>query len=356
MAGKDFYAILGVPKTASDDEIKKSFRRLAHEHHPDKGGDPQKFKDVNEAYQVIGDAEKRAQYDRFGSAAFEQGGFGGGSPFGGGFNGNINMEDLGDLGDIFGSMFGFQSRGGRQKKGRDIETDVAIDFAESVTGAMRTIELYKHVACAKCEGSGSEPGAKIETCKTCQGRGQVQRSAQTPFGVIQTAATCPECHGKGKIPSELCSACKGTGIERKTVKHEIRIPAGIADGETLRVAGEGEYPGSDGRKGDLFIHIRVEHDPRFSREGNDVHSTVHPPYSMLALGGEIQIDTIEGSGSLKIPEGTQPGTVFKLRHKGFHSVHGHGQGDHLVTVLPKVEKKLNKEQKQALDELRKKGL
>lgn len=358
MPGKDYYAILGVKKDATGDDIKKAFRRLAHEHHPDKGGDQQKFKDINEAYQILGDQQKRSKYDQFGSAAFEQGGFGGGAQGFGGFEGfNINMEDLGDFGDILGTMFGVGGRGGRgSKRGQDIETEVAIEFVEAVTGVKKKIKLYKHDPCSTCKGNGAEPGAKIETCKTCQGRGQVTQAVRTMFGVMQSAVPCPECGGKGSKPSQLCAQCKGAGIERKTKEIEVDIPAGIAEGETLKVSGEGEYPGFGGRPGDLYIHARVKSHPMFEREGSDVVSSVRIPYSTLVLGGEIEIDTVDGKGSLKIPEATEAGTIFKIRGKGFPFLRSSGRGDHLVTIQSLVQRKLTKEQRQAIETLRDIGL
>lgn len=357
---KDFYNVLGVPKTATDDEIKKAFRRLAHEHHPDKGGDPSKFKDVNEAYQVLGDAAKRKTYDQFGSAAFENGGMGAGGPAwgGSGFEGmNINMDDLGDFGDILGSMFGVGGRGGRRAaRGQDIETEVTIDFLESVKGTEREIKLYKHVACDVCSGSGAEPDAKIETCKTCEGRGQVRQSMRTVFGMMQHAVACPECGGRGSKPSAICKHCSGSGIERKTKEISIAIPAGIDNGEALKVSGEGEHPGHGGRAGDLLVRIHVKPHQTFEREGSDVRSTITVPYSTLALGGEVEIETVDGKGSLAIPEATEPGTVFKIRAKGFPFLRSSGRGDQLVTVQPLVQRKLSKEQRHALDNLRELGL
>lgn len=358
MPNKDYYAILGVQKNASEDDIKKAFRRLAHEHHPDKGGDQQKFKDINEAYQVIGNKDKRAKYDQFGSAAFENGGMGGAGGYGGaGFDGfNINMDDLGDFGDILGNMFGMGGRSRGPARGRDIETDLLIDFLDAVTGVKKTIKLYKHDACSVCAGSGAEPGATMETCKTCGGRGQTVQQVRTMFGTMQSAIACQDCAGKGKKPSAICKHCSGSGVERKQKELSVDVPAGIADGETLKVNGEGEHPGLGGKSGDLYIHIRVKSHPEFEREGSDIHSTAHVPFSTLALGGEIEINTVDGKGSLKIPEATEPGTVFKIRAKGFPFLRSNGRGDHLVTVQPIVPHKPTKEQKKALEELRKNGL
>jgi molecular chaperone DnaJ len=367
MPSKDFYAILGVPKTATDDEIKKAFRRLAHEHHPDKGGDPQKFKDVNEAYQVLGDKEKRKTYDQFGSAAFENGGFGAGAGQGfGGFGGfrnggfTVNMDEMGDLGEMFGEMFGFGGGGGRsrsgQKRGKDIETEVQIEFLESVTGVERTLHLYVDLMCSQCHGEGGEPGSTKETCKTCQGKGKVQQAARTIFGTIQTVATCPECHGSGSRPSVLCKKCRGTGIEKINKEIKVQIPAGIGDGEAIRISGAGEYPGTGGVAGDLYVRVHVKHHPVFSREQSDVVSTVHIPYSTLSLGGDVEVDTVDGKGLLSIPEATEPGTVFKVRGKGFPFVRSNGRGDHLITVQPIVSRKLTREQKKALQDLKDVGL
>jgi molecular chaperone DnaJ len=357
---KDYYKILGVEKNASADEIKKSFRRLAHEHHPDKGGDQQKFKDVNEAYQVLGDEKKRTQYDRFGSAAFEQGGMGGGGF--GGFGGfdpsgiNINMEDMGDLGDILGGMFGFGGRGRGQKRGADIQVDVTLDFLDMVTGVDKKVKLYSHTECSKCHGSGAEPGAQLSECKNCSGKGRVTRAQRTVFGMVQAETVCPECHGTGKIPDKVCTQCKGHGVERRQRELELHIPAGINEGETLRVAGEGENPGRGGQPGDLYVRVGISRHPVFSREGNDVLSTVEIPFSTLALGGSVDIKSVDGDGSLKIPEGTRPETVFKLRGKGIPFMRSHGRGDHLVTVVPIVPKKLDKEQRRAIENLREAGL
>ncbi|MFZ2804453.1 MAG: DnaJ C-terminal domain-containing protein [Patescibacteria group bacterium] len=365
MASKDFYATLGVPKTATDDEIKKSFRRLAHEHHPDKGGDPQKFKDINEAYQVLGDKTKRATYDKFGSAAFDpNAGFGGADQgFGGfgGFGGNqggfrVNMEDMGDLGEMFGEMFGFGGAKSGAKRGKDIETEVQIDFLESVTGVTKNLKLYINAKCSACNGDGGEPGSKPEQCKTCQGKGKVQQSARTIFGTIQTVVACPECHGVGTRPSIICKKCKGLGIEKINKEISVPIPAGISDGEAIRITGAGEYPGIGGAAGDLFVRVNVKNHPTFSRENSDVVSTVHLPYSMLSLGGDVEVDTVDGKGLLNIPDATEPGTVFKVRGKGFPFMRSTGRGDHLITVQPIVQRKLSKEQKKALEELKNVGL
>jgi molecular chaperone DnaJ len=358
---KDFYAILGVSKNASPEEIKKAFRRLAHEHHPDKGGDAQKFKDVNEAYQVLGDDAKRKQYDQFGSAAFENGGMGGPGGFGG-FGGfdpsgfNINMDEMGDLGDMFGSVFGFGGGGRKQKRGANIEVDVTLDFLESVKGAEKTVRVYKHDACSVCDGSGAEKGSSLVKCKTCDGHGQVQRMQRTIFGTVQVSATCGDCFGTGKIPEKPCSRCKGSGSERQEKELQIEIPAGISEGEAIRIEGQGEHPGKGGKAGDLFVRIHVTSHSLFEREGNDVRSTVYVPYTTLALGGSISVETVDGPGDLKVPEATPSGSVFRLRGKGVPFLRSSGRGDQYVIVQPDVKTKLTKEQKRLLEDLRKEGL
>ncbi|MFA5935244.1 MAG: molecular chaperone DnaJ [Patescibacteria group bacterium] len=358
---KDYYAILGVSKTASPEEIKKSFRRLAHEHHPDKGGDAQKFKDANEAYQVLGDKEKRAQYDQFGSAAFENGGMGGPGGFGGfgGFNQggfSVNMDEMGDLGDVLGGMFGFGGGRAKQNRGANIEVDVTLDFLESVKGVDKKIRVYKHDSCSVCKGNGAEPGTKLSKCKTCDGKGAVQRSQRTIFGTVQMNVPCTECGGKGEAPESPCKHCKGSGIERREKELEVHIPAGISDGEGLRIDGEGENPGHGGKSGDLFVRIHVKQHSLFNREGNDIRTTVEVPFSLLSLGGTATVETIDGPGELKIPEGTSSGTVFRLRAKGVPFLRSNGRGDHYVTVQPEVKSRPTKEQRKLLEDLRSAGL
>ena len=355
---KDYYAVLGVKKEATQDEVKKAFRRLAHEHHPDKGGDQQKFKDINEAYQVVGDEAKRKKYDQFGSAAFEQQGAPGGPGGFGGFDGGFSMN-MEDLGDMFGDMFGFggqrNARGG-QRRGNDIQTEVTIDFLESVKGVTKRVSLYVNDKCGSCEGSGAKQGTSRETCKTCNGQGAVRQSARTMFGTIQTNVTCPECAGIGSRPKEACGTCKGLGIERKTKELDIPIPGGIDDGEAVRVSGGGEYPGANGVAGDLYVRARVKSHSVFTRDGLNVLSTVHIPFSMFALGGEIEIDTVDGKGTLKIPEATDPGTVFQIRHKGFPSTRSGNRGDQLVTIAAEAPRKLNRDQRKLLEQMRDAGL
>ena len=357
---KDFYAILGVQKGASDDEIKKAFRRAAHEHHPDKGGDPVKFKDVNEAYQVLSDKQKRQVYDQYGSAAFDQGGAGAGGPggFGGfgfdpsGFQGGAGFEDLGDM---LGEMFGFGGgRSRREPRGSDIQMDVELTFKEAAFGVAKKLNLYKSSACSRCQGNGAEPGTKLDACKTCQGQGQVRQSQRTPFGTVQMNTTCGTCHGKGKIPERPCATCRGQGTERREQTLEVQIPGGIEDGQALQISGQGEAI-SGGRPGDLFLRVRVKHDPYFDREGHDVIATVAVPFSLLALGGDLEVETLDGKQVVQVSESTNPGAVLTLRGKGIPYGRG-SRGNHLLTLTVQLPNKLTKEQRDSLDQLRKSGL
>jgi len=358
---KDYYNILGVAKGASEDDIKKAFRRLAHEHHPDKGGDAQKFKDVNEAYQVLGDKQKRATYDQFGSAAFEQGGAGGPGGFGdfGGFNFNQGFQgqDFGDLGDILGEMFGF---GGASKaktaRGKDIEVDVELTLKEAAFGVERSIRLFKHSTCSRCHGEGAESGTKIINCATCNGQGQVRQAQRSMFGTIQTVVACPTCHGRGKKAEKECALCRGLGVERREETLNVPIPAGIDDGESIRITGGGEGAAYGGKSGDLFVRVHVKQDARFERDGNDVRSDQLVPFSILVLGGSVNVETLDGSVALDIPEGTAAETVFTLRGRGIPFMRSKGRGNHLVRVVPDIPRKLSREQKKILEELRREGL
>jgi len=351
---KDYYDILGVSKSASQDEIKNAFRKKAHEFHPDKGGDADKFKELNEAYQVLGNAEKRQRYDQFGSAAFSGNGF---NPdgFSGFQNGmNFDFEDLGDIFGGFGDIFGFGSnrRASHQaSRGRDLEIVLPLDFLEAAFGGQKEINFSKNTTCSRCKGSGAEPGAKIETCSTCQGSGRVARIQRTILGNIQTQATCTNCNGEGKTYSQKCSQCHGSGIHRDQVKLKVKIPAGINDGESIRLAGQGEAGQKNAPAGDLFLHIKVQPHKKFVRDGYDIRTTETINISQAILGDKIEVETIHGKVKLKIPEGTQSGTVFKLRDKGITKLHNRGIGEHYVKVIVKIPSSLNKKQKQLLEEL-----
>lgn len=361
--GKDYYNILGVNKNASQDEIKKAFRKKAHEFHPDKkSGNEAKFKEANEAYQVLGNEKKRAQYDKFGSA-FEHGQAGGGfsgfegfrdfSDFSEGFN--INMDDLGDMfggiGDIFGFGGGRQGRHTRASRGSDLQVALEIEFSEAVFGAEKEIRINKTVQCDKCKGSGAEPGAKIENCKTCGGSGKTTRVQRTILGNMQVQMICSSCGGEGKTASKQCSKCSGRGIAREVVSLKIKIPAGIGDGGVIRLAGQGEAGEKGAPAGDLYLRVKVKKDPRFSREGDDIYSKIYINFTQAALGDKIEIDTVDGSVKLKIPEGTQSGTRFRLRGRGVPILSGRGRGDHYATVQIKTPQGLTRKQKEVLREL-----
>ncbi|MFH1193521.1 MAG: molecular chaperone DnaJ [bacterium] len=349
---KDYYKILGISKGASPEDVKRSFRELAHKYHPDKaGGNAEKFKEINEAYQVLGNADKRKQYDQFGTA-FDNagagfGGFNGGqNPFGGFGQGGINMEDLGD---IFGDFFGMGGGGRRGRsragaKGADVEMNLTLSFKESILGAEKTVELYKNSKCEVCHGTGAEPDSKINTCAECKGSGQIKRTQNTVFGNFQTAATCPRCGGEGKIPEKYCKDCNGTGIRKKSAALKINIPAGINDGEILRVTGAGEAT-RGGAAGDLYIRISVKKDKDFVREGDNIILRAPLDFKTAALGGYKNVETLDGEMKIKIPEGTESGQMFRLRGKGVL-----GRGDMLVEVYISVPKKLSKKQKKILEE------
>jgi len=355
---KDYYNILGVEKSATQEEIKRSFRKLAHEHHPDKKtGSEEKFKELNEAYQVLGNEEKRKQYDQFGSTFDQAGGQGGGfSGFGDAFRqGGVNFE-YDDLGDIVGNIFGFGGgRGGRARreaKGRDLEIEMAIDFKEAVFGTEKEIELEKNIVCPKCSGNGAEPGTKIEECKNCHGSGQTTQTQSTILGNIQMQSACPECQGQGKNIKEKCSNCSGQGRVRERVSIKFKVPAGIDNGQSIRLAGKGEAGQSGIPAGDLFIHFRVRPDKDFIRDGQNILTEQDISFSQAALGDKIEVKTVDGQVKLKIPAGTQSHKVFKLTDRGVPIPGSSERGAHLVKINIVTPKKLNKKEKELFEKLR----
>lgn len=349
---KDYYKTLGVEKTATQEEIKKAFRKKAHEFHPDKKtGDEGKFKEANEAYQVLGDEKKRAQYDQFGSG-FQNGQAGGPGGFGG-FDGmNINMDDLGDMFGGFGDIFGFGG-GGRKRaqRGSDIETNITIDFSEAVFGVEKEISIRKKTICDRCSGEGAEPGSEVKTCSTCKGAGRVSRVQQTILGSIQTQVACPACHGEGREFTKKCTKCHGHGITLENVNLKIKIPAGIDNGESLRMPGQGEAGEKGASAGDLYIRVNVRPDKRFTRKGVDIISELKIKFTQAILGDKLEVETVDGIVKLKIPEGTQSGTVFKLKGRGVSKLNGRGRGDHLVKVIILTPRNLDKKQKKILQDL-----
>ncbi len=372
---KDYYKILGVEKNASTDELKKAFKKLAMQYHPDRpGGNEAKFKEINEAFQVLGDAGKRAKYDQFGSDfeqqggwsgagaswedvmnAFRQGGFSarGGSAFGGNFGGA-------DFGDVFGDLFGFSDmfgggggrHRGRQARGRDIQVDVETDFKEAAFGAEKEITLRKQSACDVCGGTGSEPGSKMDKCATCRGQGQVMQQQRTIFGTVQSAAVCPACQGQGEKPSKKCKHCGGDGILAKTSTITVKIPAGIDNGESIRLAGYGEAAPHSGGAGDLYVRVHARVRRGWEREGFDIYSDLEISFPQAALGDKVEVETLDGLTKILVPEGVEHGQLIRLRGKGITELGHTARGDHYVRVKIRVPKKLSREARRKLEELK----
>jgi len=346
MSKRDYYEVLGVERNASEAEIKKAFRKLARKYHPDVNpGDKEaeaKFKEVSEANEVLSDPQKKAQYDQFGHAAFGPGGGEGG--FGG-------FSDFGGFGDIFDMFFG----GGGQRrrgpvKGSDLRYNLEITFEEAAFGLEKDINVPRTETCGKCKGSGAAPGTSPKTCPRCNGTGQIQYTQSTPFGRFVQSRVCDECHGDGRVVESPCPECGGSGQVRKTRTIHIRVPAGVDTGSRLRVAGEGEPGERGGPHGDLYIYIRVKPHKIFNREGNDVITEINISFPQAALGDELEVPTLEGKVQLKIPEGTQSGTFFRLKGKGIPDVQGYGRGDQHVQVTVVTPTRLTEEQKQMLRE------
>ncbi|MHB8302118.1 MAG: molecular chaperone DnaJ [Acidobacteriaceae bacterium] len=341
----DYYEVLGVERTASDQELKSAYRKLAMQHHPDRNPDDpraeEKFKLASEAYQVLSDPDKRAAYDRYGHAGVSNGAGG---------NGFAGMPDLGDIfGDIFGEMFnmGGNRRSSRAQRGRDLQYELTLKFEEAVFGKQTEIGIRRMENCAACQGSGAEPGHGPSVCQQCAGRGQVRFQQ----GFFSVARTCPICGGTGSIVKDPCKKCQGEG--RQSVEHTITVtvPAGIEDRMRIRYQGEGDAGRFGGPTGDLYVVIAVEAHPFFEREGNDLHYALPVSFPQATLGTELTIATLEGETKLKIPEGTQSGTEFRLRNKGVPYLNDHGRGDLIVQVVVQVPKKLTKAQRELMRQL-----
>lgn len=362
---KDYYDILGVNKSANADEVKRAFRKKAHEFHPDKGsGNAEKFKEVNEAYQVLSDSQKRQQYDQYGTT-FEQaqrnggagfGGFGGqgGNPFGGDFSGfgQGNGVEF-DLGDIFGDIFGGQEqRSERRNRGIDLEMAITISFEEAVFGVEKKLTLEKQDTCKTCSGSGAAAGSKVITCPKCHGQGQIRTQRRTIFGTIASSANCDRCQGQGKVPEVACKTCGGSGVLRQEKTISVKIPAGIDNDQRIRISGEGEagYRGSSA--GDLYLVVKVQPSKEFERDGFNLLKELPISFSQAALGAQVKVETLDGQVELKIPSGTQSGQLFRLRGKGVpHINQPKSRGDLLITVHVIVPKKLSKKEKQLLEQM-----
>ena len=350
---RDYYEVLGVSKGASDDEIKKAYKKQARKYHPDLNPDnkeaEEKFKEVNEAYEVLSDSTKKARYDQYGHAGVAPN-FGAGG-FGGGFDGNF---DFGDLGDIFGSFFGGGFGGGRRsnpnapQRGESIRLSLAITFEEAAFGCEKDVTVERMEQCGTCHGNGCAPGTTPEVCPDCHGSGQVQVRRQTPMGVFATTSPCGRCGGKGKIIHQPCTDCKGSGSVRKRKTIKASIPAGIDNGQTISIRGQGHAGKNGGPAGDLLITITVKPHELFRREGTSILCDAPITFAQAVLGAELEIPTIDGKVKYDLPEGTQTGTTFRLKGKGIPSINGRGRGDQYVTVYIETPKNLNKEQKEAL--------
>lgn len=347
---RDYYEVLGIARGASEDEIKKAYRKLAKANHPDLNPGDQaaesRFKEVNEAYEVLSDGDKKARYDQYGHAGVDPN-FGAG----GGFDGNF---DFGDLGDIFGSFFGGGFGGGRRtnpnapQRGESIRLSLAISFEEAAFGCEKEVSVDRYESCDTCNGNGCAPGTTPEVCPDCHGTGQVQVRRQTPMGVFATASPCGRCGGKGKIIHQPCKDCRGAGTVRKRKTIQASIPAGIDHGQTISIRGQGSAGKNGGPAGDLLITITVRPHELFRREGTSVLCEAPITFAQAVLGAELEIPTIDGKVKYTLPEGTQSGTTFRLKGKGIPAINGRGRGDQYVTVYIETPKNLNKEQREAL--------
>ena len=346
MAQRDYYEVLGVPRSAADGEIKKSFRRLARELHPDLNpGDPEaaeRFREAAEAYEALSDPDKRARYDRFGHAGLS------GAQFH-----TDQFMDFGSLSDLLGAFFGDDLFGGGRRgpaRGQDVGVAVDIAFTESASGLTREVEYESIVGCERCGGSGAEPGTAPEACDTCGGAGRVQRIQQTALGQFVQTGACPTCRGRGVIISEPCSECRGQGRHAARQTVEVQIPAGIMDGQRLQLRGRGSQGQPGGPRGDLYVGVRVRPHPSFQRDGNDVVTVLNLPFTRAALGTTVTVETLDGEQQVELRAGTQPGDVTVLRGKGVPVLNGRGRGDHRVLVNVMLPQRLTDDQRRLLAE------
>ena len=362
---KDYYKVLGVARNATKEEIKKAYRLLAHKFHPDKGGSEARFKEVNEAYQILSDERKRAQFDQYG-AVFEGGGGGGAGQAGfewpGGFRADFGDGGFGDaagfdFSDIFEDFLGGgqRSRRGTSERGRDLRIAVEIPFEESIMGTKKGIDLARIARCSRCTGSGAEPGTKMKTCPTCQGKGNIQKTQRTFLGSFTSVSACPECLGAGKRPETPCSQCRGKGIEQKTEHLEVFIPRGMREGEVLKITGKGDASLTGKTPGDLYIEVHVLVHEMFRRQGDDIIMSLPVRLSQAILGDAVEVATLDGAIKLKIPEGTQAGDILRVRGRGAWGSSGYGRGDLLVEIKVEIPKRVSKNIKEIVQELKREG-
>ena len=350
MSDRDYYEILDVPRTASQDELKQAFRRLARQHHPDVNNAPdaeERFKELNEAYAVLSDDDKRAAYDRFGHAGVR--GAGGMPDF---------TVDFSDFADIFGDFFGFGGSGRTSRRSRnvprrgaDLKHRLELTFEEAVFGTEKEIEITRDEVCDTCNGSGAEPGTSPVGCSTCGGRGEVRQARQTLLGSMVQVITCPACNGQGEVVESACQTCSGRGVERRTRKKIVNVPAGVDNGNQIRLAGEGQPGTSNGPNGNLYLNVRVKPHKYFRRRENDILLDLDINIAQATLGADVEVPTVDGEGMLEIPAGTQPGKVLRIRDKGVPRLRGNGRGDQLVVVNIDIPKRLSTEQRTLFEKL-----
>ncbi len=350
MAQKDYYEILGLEKGASDEDIKKAFRKLALKYHPDRNPNDkkaeEKFKEINEAYQVLSDPQKKAQYDQFGTTDFN----GGDAGFGG-----FDFSDMGGFGDIFDSFFGgggFGSSRSRRRnapqKGEDLEYTLNLTFEEAVFGVEKEINIARNEKCEDCGGTGAKKGTHPHTCDKCGGTGQMRTQRNTPLGSFVSMSTCDKCGGRGTIIKDICPECRGKGVVRKHRKIKVKVPAGVDNGNIIPLRGQGESGKNGGHSGDLYVNIMVSSHSKFKRKGFDIYTDTHISFGKASFGTSLKVATIDGDVKYDVPPGTQSGTVFRLKGKGVPRINGHGRGDQYVNVIVDVPKDLNEKQKEAI--------
>ncbi len=366
---EDYYKVLGVSSNATKEEIKKAYRKLAHQYHPDKGGDPKTFQKINEAYQVLSNEDKRAQYDRYGTT-FEGAQQGGGAGFGG-FDfgsfweqagqegGGFDYENLGDIfEEFFGSGFARTKAKKQPRRGADIQVDIEMDLEETLQSREKTFSIYKLVKCSRCNGNGAEPGTKIKECSTCRGMGQVQQIKRTVFGTMTHYANCPSCKGEGNSPEKPCNVCKGEGRIKQEQEIKVVIPAGVDSGQMLQFRGQGNAGKKNGPPGDLYVRVFVKPHSAFQRRGDDLYTTAPMAFSQIVLGDKVKVPGLgkEKPVYLKVPAGTQPGKIFRISDKGIPKFSGYGRGNLYVKITIATPKRLTRRQKELLKKLKEEGI